>query len=401
MDETLKSLRSIHITLVAVAAVTILVSFTSQESRGYDRAISDLRLVKQLSYSQYSAFTVNALARAKKISQAKAMNDFASQFKRQKMLMLHGFEGATLFPCVAVPNQYSKIRELRTFFRGPDKAGFYRPIAAQFAKIVATDFAVHSTNGFALGSRAILVEYKPFLESIGQEERLPHGGTLLVASDLPPRLEGYGTLYFLHPHNNTVQQRIAAADAVLDSYPSDYAAQWIRQRGVPISSDAGGSSSSLLVATSRYPDIDFMTIDDAIAYLSDKRSRSEDSFSILGQSIAGNLIGLLAPATICIALLLLTSYQRTLIANFRGEAAWTPFPWIGVAQDKTSRYVYFVSVTAGPILALALCLFFLNATWALRLYNSAAIVVAVALCLAVVRDNRSIHRLILGKTTSA
>jgi hypothetical protein len=134
-----------------------------------------------------------------------------------------------------------------------------------------------------------------------------------------------------------------------------------------------------------------MTIDEAISFVTRKAKENEQSFSFLGQSFAGSIVGLIGPSFIAAILLLLISYQRNLArANSATELdEIKKFPWLGLFNDRMSRVLFIVSVAVIPTACVLICLLLLTDFWTTQFYYTAAVLCLVgAMSAVMVLENK-------------
>jgi hypothetical protein len=398
MTETLKSLRGLHSALGIVMAAIILIGITSSQVRKYEQALEELQNLKKLPWQDYAEFCLTILRRdfePRYIEETRS--DYVSVFKdKYKIKMKEPFEVA-LLPIVLVPPEGSTLATYRNFLSDSDEIGYYRPGRAEdVASIVVTDFdnPKKQPDWFSPESTIDFVQSELFTKSHDiRTLKLPSEAVVLTKLLLPNQLDAITRLYYITPPSNIVKERIATAKVIPLTTTAAFARQWLQSsQSALLAQPSKNSSGSLLPQTSRFAgELDTMTIDEAISFVTRKAKENEQSFSFLGQSFAGSIVGLIGPSFIAAILLLLISYQRNLArANSATELdEIKKFPWLGLFNDRMSRVLFIVSVAVIPTACVLICLLLLTDFWTSQFYYTAAVLCLVgAMSAVMVRENK-------------
>jgi hypothetical protein len=378
-------------------AAVILISITSSQVRGYEQALEELQTLKKLSWQDYAEFCMEILkkdfeAKYKQEVQTDYVQVFRDKYKIDTRIPL----STNLLPIVVIPSEGSTLATYRSFLSGQNQIGYYRPGQAEIiAKIVTTDFdsAKKQPDWFSPTSTIHYVNIELFTKSHDFKTlKLPSETVVLTKLLLPNQLGAMTRLHYTTPPSDTVAERMAIADVIALTASGDFAHRWLLStNSLLLGRQSTSNTEALFPHASRFSgEIDKMTIDDAISLLTKKAKASEQSFSFLGQSFAGSIVGLIGPSSIAAILVLLISYQRNLARSSSAAELdeIRKFPWLGLFSDRMSRMLFVVSVALVPAACVLICLVWLNDFWTPQFYYTAAVMCIVTILSAVmVREN--------------
>ena len=156
MDETLKSLRTVHLTLCVVTAVMVLIMITTNQADRYQKGLDELQSLKDLSWDQYADDPLGILDKELRPSTLKKLQmEYGSVFEGKRAGHVSPKVEMKLLPLLPLPG--NRISDYRKFIMGPNEIGFYEPAdPTEIVPIISTDFNSKAWEPGLLFSRSYL-----------------------------------------------------------------------------------------------------------------------------------------------------------------------------------------------------------------------------------------------------